>query len=274
MTAILGVLNITPNSFFDGGQFLEHDLAVLQAQALFKAGATVVDLGPSSSHPDAPVDSSAVEIDRFAHILDALLALQIPLSVDSFHPETQRYAISKGVSILNDIHGFPYPDFYPELADADCKLIVMHNVHGTQQAKRIVTDASVIMSRIFEFFHQRLSALINAGIGSERLIIDPGMGFFLSSEPEASLVVLQNITQLRREFNLPVLVSVSRKSFVQRLTGQTVENADAGTLSAELFAASQGVDWIRTHNVTALRDGLSVQSRLNSSVSYTSPETA
>jgi len=274
MTAILGVLNITPNSFFDGGQFLEHDQAVLQAQTLFKAGADVIDLGPSSSHPDAPVDSSAVEIERMAHILDALLALKIPLSVDSFHTETQRYAITKGVAILNDIHGFPYPAFYPELADADCKLIVMHNVHGTQPAKRIVTDATVIMSRIFEFFHERLSALMRAGIASERLIIDPGMGFFLSSEPEASLMVLQNLAQLRREFNLPVLVGVSRKSFIQKLTGQTVANADAGTLSAELFAANQGVDWIRTHNVRALRDGLFVQSRLNSAVSTRLPEIA
>jgi dihydropteroate synthase type 2 len=193
MTAILGIVNLTPDSYSDGGQFLNPDLAIPQAQALYEAGAAAIDLGPSSSHPGAPTIPPALEIKRLEPVLDALLTMQIPISVDSFHPETQRYALSRGVDFLNDVHGFAYPDFYPELADAECRLIVMHSVHGAQPAQRIVTDPAVIMSQIIEFFHQRVSALTRSGIARERLILDPGMGFFLSAEPEASLVVLQQL---------------------------------------------------------------------------------
>ncbi len=262
MTAILGIVNLTSDSFSDGGQFVEPALAIAHGQALFAEGATALDLGPSSSHPGAPVVAAAAEIERLGPVIDALMPKGIPLSVDSFHTQTQRYALSRGVSFLNDIHGFPYPDFYPELAAADCQLIVMHSVHGTQPAERVVTDPTTIISRITDFFYARVDALTRAGIARERLILDPGMGFFLSAESEASLVVLKQLSQIRREFNLPLLVSVSRKSFIQRITAQTPAKSGYGTLSAELFAAAQGVDWIRTHQVSALRDGLLIQNHL------------
>lgn len=267
MTAILGILNLTPDSFSDGGQFLNAEDAIVHAQTIMQAGAAAIDVGPSSSHPGMPITSSSVEIERLAPVLDVLLP-KCAISVDSFHSQTQRYAISRGVAFLNDIHGFPHAEFYPELAAADCQLIVMHSVHGTQPAERIMTDPAEIMSKILRFFHARLSALTAAGIASDRLILDPGMGFFLSSEPEASLVVLQQIAHLRREFALPILISVSNKSFIQRITRKPPAKTGFGTLSAELFAAAQGVDWIRTHDVSALQDGLAVQDRLLNSISY------
>jgi dihydropteroate synthase type 2 len=263
MTTILGIVNLSAESFSDGGQFMNPAIAAAHAHALIKAGAAAVDLGPSSSHPGVPITPSSVEIERLAPVLDVLLPSGISLSVDSFHPQTQRYVMARGVDFLNDIHGFAHPDFYPELAASKCRLIVMHNVHGTQAAERVVTDSSTIMSRIFHFFHDRLAALISADISQDRLIIDPGMGFFLSSEPEASLTVLQHLADLRAEFALPVLVGVSRKSFIQRMTGRSSENTEFGTLSAELFAAAKGVDWIRTHNVGALQDGLTVSNNIN-----------
>ncbi len=266
MTMIMGIVNITPDSYSDGGQFLSPENAISHALSLFKAGASIIDLGPSSSHPDSPVAPPEKEIEHLEPVLDRLLSMQIPIGVDSFHPETQRYAISKGVQIINDVQGFAHPQFYPELAQSNCRLVVMHNIHGTKPAQRVLTDPNTILSKIFHFFHQRVNALVNAGVAKERLTLDPGMGYFLSSEPEASLMVLQHIKALKQEFNLPVLVCVSRKSFIQRITEQTPANAGAGTLSAELFAAAQGVDWIRTHDVRALRDGLAVQNRLMNAV--------
>lgn len=266
MTAILGIVNLTPDSFSDGGQFVDPYRAISHVKGLLAEGATAIDLGPCSSHPGAPLVAPAVEIERLKPVLEALIPEGVPISVDSFHPETQRYALSKGVAYLNDIHGFPHPNFYPELAAADCHLIVMHTVHGVQPTTRVVTDPTAIVQRIKDFFNRRLEALTNAGIAQERLILDPGMGFFLSAEPEASLEVLQNLAQLRRKFNLPMLVGVSRKSFVQRLTGQAPTETGAASLIAELFVANQGIDWIRTHNVRALRDGLLMQNHLNNPI--------
>lgn len=263
MTAIMGIVNITRDSYSDGGQFLNPDLAIAHAAELFQAGAAVIDLGPSSSHPGAPIIDPKIEIERLEPVLNTLLSMQIPLSVDSFHTETQRFAMAKGVQIINDVHGFSNPSFYPELADSHCSLVVMHSIHGDKPAEKTVTNPNVIMTKIFNFFEHRINALVNAGITKDHLIIDPGMGFFLSSEPEASLVVLQNIKALKQRFNLPVMIAVSRKSFIQKITEQTPQNAGAGTLATELFAAAQGVDWIRTHDVRALKDGLTMTSRLS-----------
>ncbi len=262
----MGIVNITRDSYSDGGHFFSPENAIAHAVSLYESGAAVIDLGPSSSHPGAPVVPPETEIEYLEPVIEALLSKKIPIAVDSFHPETQHYAISKGVQIINDVHGFPHPYFYPELAASTCSLVVMHNIHGDKPAERIVTDHRSIMTKIFNFFDQRVNALVNAGIAIERLILDPGMGYFLSSEPEASLVVLQNIQTLKKQFNLPVLVSVSRKSFIQRITEQSPIMTAAGTLSTELFAAAQGVDWIRTHDVRALRDGLAMQNRLKNPV--------
>jgi len=256
MTSILGIINLNAESYLDSGRFPEAEAAVKKAEDFIQAGATAVDLGPSPSHLNAPVVSPAIEIERLAPVLDSLIPTEISISVDSFHPETQRYAIKRGVNFINDVHGFAHPEFYPELAESNCRMIVMHNIHGTKITELVVTDPSTIMSTIFRFFDQRLAALISAGIDRERIIIDPGMGFFLSSEPEASIVVLKNLAALRAEFGLPVMVSVSTKSFIRKITGKTAEQSGYGTLSTELYAASEGADWIRTHNVSALRDGL------------------
>lgn len=266
MTDILGIVNLSAESFADGGHFVDADVAQMKARAMIKTGATAIDLGPSSSHPGEPITPPALEIERLAPVFDALIPEGIPISVDSFHPETQRYAIARGVDFLNDIHGFAHPEFYPELAEAQCRLILMHSVHGVQATQKVVTDPNTILFKIHRFFEERLAALTAAGIRSDRIILDPGMGFFLSSEPEASLVVLQHLASLKKEFGLPILVGVSRKSFIQRITGKVAVDTKAGTLSAELYAAAQGVDWIRTHDVESLSEALLVQKRLISPV--------
>ncbi len=268
MTSILGIINLNAESYLPSAQFPDSSAAVKHALGSIEAGAAAVDLGPSPSHLNAPEVAPEIEIQRLAPVLDALLPKGISISVDSFHPQTQRYAISRGVDFINDVRGFAHPEFYPELAEANCQLIVMHNVHGPKITELVLTDPKTIISKIFHFFDQRLNALNSAGIESDRLILDPGMGFFLSSEPEASLVVLQHLADLRAEFDLPVLVSVSTKSFIRKLTGKTAGESGFGTLSTELFAASQGVDWIRTHNVGALRDGLLMQDHLTRTISH------
>ena len=258
---LIGVVNITEDSFSDGGLFLDPGKAVEQALDLSEAGAVAVDLGPSSSHPDARTVPPDEEIRRLEPVVESLRARGIALSVDSWHPETQAWALGRGVDYLNDIRGFPDASLHPELARSGRRLIVMHSIQRGQ-ATRAHTDAAAVLSRVEAFFADRLAALGSAGVPRERILLDPGMGFFLGADAEPSLHVLRNLRPLRERFGGPLLVSLSRKSFLGELTGRPPRERAAATLAAELFAAEQGVDYIRTHDVAALRDALTVDRAL------------
>jgi len=147
---------------------------------------------------------------------------------------------------------------YDELAAASCRLVVMHSVQRDGPATKVATDPAAVWAGIGSFFADRLAALQAAGIRPERLIIDPGLGYFLGSNPEPSLVALAGIRRLKARFGLPVLVSPSRKSFLRMLTGRGIADSEPATLVAELHATWQGVDYVRTHDVSALSDALTV----------------
>src|SRR5574337_321596 len=227
---IFGIVNITSDSFSDGGRYLAPDAAIAQARKLMAEGADVIDLGPASSNPDAAPVSSDTEIARIAPVLDALKADGIPVSLDSYQPATQAYALSRGVAYLNDIRGFPDAAFYPQLAKSSAKLVVMHSVQDGQ-ADRREAPAGDIMDHIAAFFDARIAALTR-------------------------------FDELRLRFDLPVLLSVSRKSFLRALTGRGPGDVGAATLAAELAAAAGGADFIRTHEPRPLRDGLAVLAAL------------
>jgi dihydropteroate synthase type 2 len=255
---LVGVVNLTADSFSDGGRYLDPTAAVAHAHRLAAEGADVVELGPASTHPDAAPVPAAEEIRRLAPVLDALLSEGLALSVDSREPETQRYALGRGVAYLNDVAGFPDPALYPELAAARASLVVMHAVRESGGATREALAPARVLDGIYAFFERRVAALAAAGVARERLVLDPGMGFFLGGSAAASLAVLRDLPRLRRTFGLPVLVSVSRKSFLGELTGRPVAERGAATLAAELHAAAAGADYLRTHDVGALRDALAV----------------
>jgi dihydropteroate synthase type 2 len=261
---IFGIVNITEDSFSDGGRYLDPAAAVAHARALAAAGAHVIDLGAAASNIDARPVSVAEEIARLDPVISALAADGITISVDSCLPEVQRFAVARGVAFLNDIRGFPDPSFYSELAAAGARLVVTHAVQDRGRAQRLELSADQVWDRIHEFFGERLTALERGGIARERLILDPGMGLFLSTRSEASLRVLAGLGRLKREFGLPVFISVSRKSFLRALTGRpAASEAGPATLAAELYAASGGADFIRTHDPAALRDGLAITSALH-----------
>lgn len=255
---VVGIVNITEDSFSDGGRYLAPQDALAHARRLRSEGADIIDLGPAASHPDSRPVTAAEEQRRLAPVLESLAADGIPVSVDSFHPETQQFAISHGAGYLNDIRGFPDPGQYDALAASGCRLIVMHSVQRAGRATRVTTDPAAVWAGIGRFFSSRLAALQAAGIAADRLIIDPGLGYFLGSSPEPSLRALAGIRELRARFAAPVMVCPSRKSFLRTLTGKDTAHAGAATLAAELFAAGQGADYIRTHDVTAICDALTV----------------
>lgn len=257
--ASLGILNITPDSFSDGGRFLAPEAAIAQAEKLASDGAAIIDLGAASSNPSASAVPADVEIARLQPVVAFLGRAGVPVSVDSFSPEVQIWALDQGVEYLNDVRGFPEVNLYERIAQSDCRLIVMHAVQTSARAEKIFVDPERILDRVLDFFDRRIAALEQAGVARERLILDPGMGFFLGTSSEASFRVLRELPALKQAFSLPVLVSVSRKSFLRRLVGRTPQEAGAASLAAELFAAAQGADYIRTHDPGALRDALAVQ---------------
>ena len=261
--ALVGILNITEDSFSDGGQFLAPERAVERARELMAEGATLVELGPASSHPDAQKVSVDQEIARLDPVVAVLLEEKIPFGVDSFETATQRWSIAHGAQMLNDIQGFAEECFWDELSDCACDLVLMHSIQGRGPATRMHADAEDIMDRVLRFFDVRLAALERSGIARERLVVDPGMGFFLGANPEPSLTVMRNLARLRREVGCRVLVSVSRKSFLaavctdaQAGSERAISERLPATLAAEIYAARQGVDLIRTHDVKSLVDAL------------------
>lgn len=253
---IVGIVNVTADSFSDGGRYLDPVAAVAHARALRAEGADIIELGPAASHPDSAPVTAEEERRRLGPVMARLAADGIPVSVDSFRSATLRFAIAAGAACLNDIHGFGDPGLYPDLAAAPCRLVVMHAVQAAGAATRVVTDTAAVWDGALRFFARRLAALEAAGIGRDRLVIDPGLGYFLGSTPGPSLAALAGIRELKETFGVPVLVSPSRKSFLRALTGRDVTRSGPATLAAEIFAAWQGADYIRTHDVAAVRDAL------------------
>ena len=253
---IVGVVNITTGSFSDGGKYLDTSKAIEHAEQLLEDGADILDLGAAASNPHAEHVSSEKEVERLAPLVKHLQHRHARISIDTTKREVQEWAISQGVEFLNDIRGFPDPSLYSELARSDTKLIVMHFISDLDKAVRESKEPKEVLESIHSFFMTRLSELRAAGIRDERIIIDPGMGFFLASNPEPSLAVLARLSELRETFGLPILVGVSRKSFLKNLGEPDACDIETRTLAAELYAAQQGVSYIRTHDVRSLREGL------------------
>ena len=254
---ILGILNITSDSFSDGGKYLAPE-ALVHAQALAQEGADIIDIGAASSHPDAQAVTAEVEIARLAAVVPALKAHGLVLSIDSFSSPVQRWALAQPIDYLNDIHGFPDSALYPELAASTTRLIVMHAVQKSGVAVRTDVPASEIWDRVTALFDGRIAALEKAGVARDRLILDPGMGQFLGRDPENSLIVLRRLPELRARYGLPLLVSVSRKGFLRKIVNRPPQESGAASLAAELFAHAQGAEYIRTHAPGALADGLKI----------------
>lgn len=261
-TKIVGIVNITTDSFSDGGMFLDTDNAIEHALQLAQDGADLIDLGAASSNPNTSPVSVEEEIKRLTPVISALKAKNICISVDTFKPEVQRFCIAQGVNYINDIQGFPYPELYPELAESNCKLILMHSIQREGTATVIETNPEEVFSSMMDFFETRINTLVAAGISKEKIVLDPGMGFFLGSNPGTSILVLKQFNKIKERFKLPIMIAVSRKSFLGKITNSEVKNRLAPTLAAEIFAYKKGADYLRTHDVKSLYQAIQVSSCL------------
>ncbi len=268
MTQILGILNLTRDSFSDGGRFVEPDAAVAHAKQLVADGADAVDLGAESSHPDSEDVSAEEEIARLTPVIETLKAAGICISVDTYKPAVMRHVLALGVDYINDITALGLPASIAAARDSDARLILMHSRSAAARAERAEADPTTMVDDIIHFFDERISTLTAAGIARHRLILDPGMGFFLGSNAEVSLAVLRDLGRLRK-LNQPILISTSRKSFIGAVLGtadapRPVDQRGPGTLATEIWAVQHGAAYIRTHDVRALCDALRIWTVLES----------
>ncbi len=263
---IVGIVNVTTDSFSDGGAFINPDVAIAHALRLCAAGASIIDVGAESTHPDAADVPDAVQIERLAPVVRELKADGITVSIDTHRPGVMAAMLELGADWINDVTALSDPDSVAVLRDSDARIVLMHAVRSPRRAggpsraraEAIETDADAIVPGIERFFRQRLDVLAEAGIEPDRVVLDPGMGFFLGRDPAVSLRVLRALPRLRA-LGRPLWVSTSRKSFIGQVLGtagepRPVDQRAAGTLATELWAASQGVEYIRTHDVGALAD--------------------
>jgi dihydropteroate synthase len=263
---ILGILNLTRDSFFDGGRWLEPAAALEHARRLLADGADIIDIGAESSHPDSESVPADVEIARLTPVVERLIADGARVSIDTYKWDVIRRTLQLGVTMINDISALADPRSVDALVPSSAQVIIMHAIHSrpsaAARAERVDADPMRIVDHALDFFRQRIDALVAAGIHRDRLILDPGMGFFVGRDPRASLALLRNLAALRR-FGLPLCISTSRKSFIGAVLGgpagpRPIDDRGAGTLATEVWAAQQGVEYIRTHDVRALREALTM----------------
>lgn len=257
---VMGVLNVTPDSFSDGGQYYSLDAALSHAEEMIASGVDIIDIGGESTRPGAQSLTLQEELDRVMPLVFALRDCGKPLSVDTCKPGVMREVIAAGADMINDINGFRAEGALQIVAGAECALCIMH-MQNDPQTMQLKPEYLDVYAEVREFLRDRIGLMQQSGIALERLCIDPGFGFGKTLEHNVTL--LKNIDRFQEELGLPVLAGVSRKSMIGNLTGKPVEQRMAGSLAGALAAVAHGARIVRVHDVTETVDALAVWQALS-----------
>ncbi len=251
---VMGVVNVTPDSFSDGGSFAKPDAAIAHARRLSAEGADIVDIGAESTRPGAAPVTPHEELARLLPVLEALRELQVPLSVDTRRARVMLAAIAAGADMINDVEGFRSPESIAAVCDSPVACCVMHML-GEPSTMQQAPGYRDVASEVDEWLYARTRALRLAGVDASRIAIDPGIGF--GKTLEDNLRLLRELPRLAGH-GFPVLVGLSRKSLIGALTGRPAGERLAGSLAAMLAAVARGARIVRVHDVAATRDALAV----------------
>jgi dihydropteroate synthase len=252
---VMGVVNVTPDSFSDGGRFLEPAAAIAHAYKLIEEGADLVDIGAESSRPGAAaVVSADEELRRLLPVLRGLRDAPVPVSVDTVKPQVMRAALAEGAAMINDINALLAPGALAAVVATDAAVCLMHmqGTPGTMQQQPYYAD---VVAEVKAFLQERMRAARDAGIALERIAIDPGFGF--GKTLEHNLELLRHLREFRA-LGVPLLAGWSRKSSLGKITGKPAGDRLAASIAAALIAAQNGAGILRVHDVAATRDALSV----------------
>lgn len=253
---VMGILNVTPDSFSDGGRHFDAlESALSRAEQMIDDGVDIIDIGGESSRPGAAPLPLAEELRRVLPVVYALRDCGKPLSIDTYKPEVMREAIAAGADMINDINGFGAIGAIDAVRGSECGLCVMHMQRDpqTMQAEPRYQD---VVREVTAFLRDRVSQLEAAGIARDRLCIDPGFGF--GKTLTHNLALLKNIGQIQDVLGLPLLAGLSRKSMLSGITGKAVEDRLAGSLALALAATTHGAQILRVHDVAQTIDALEV----------------
>jgi dihydropteroate synthase len=251
---LMGIVNVTPDSFSDGGQFVDRNAAVDHALQLAEDGADILDIGGESTRPGSDLVSANEELRRVVGVIELLRTRTDRLiSIDTTKSEVARRALAAGADIVNDISGLTFDAEMPEVcAASDCGVICMH-IRGTPQTMQDDPQYDDVVADVSAFLASRLAALESAGISRERIATDPGIGFGKTAQHNVEL--LSHVADLR-SLGRPVVIGHSRKRFLAKVLGRPVEERMFGTIGVAISVAAQGADMIRVHDVRETRDAL------------------
>ena len=256
---IMGIVNLTPDSFSGDGLASDTQRAVAHARRLIDAGADLIDLGAESSRPGAQPTSLADELARLLPVLDALADCGVPISVDTYKTEVMRAALAHGAAMINDIYALRMPGALDAVANSDCAICLMH-MQGEPLTMQTQPHYADVVGEVAGFLGDRVRAARAAGIADERLVLDPGFGF--GKTLAHNLELLRGLDRLAVD-GLPLLAGISRKSMLGAITGRAVDDRLPASLAAALLAAQRGAGIVRVHDVAATRDALAVWHAVN-----------
>jgi dihydropteroate synthase len=251
---VMGVVNVTPDSFYDGGRHAEPAVAIAHARRLAAEGADLLDVGGESSRPGAAPVAAEAELARILPVLDGIADLDLPVSVDTTKPEVMRAALAHGAAMINDITALAAPGALETVAASDAGVCLMHMQGSprTMQADPVYAD---VTAEVRDFLAARAAACVTGGVARDRIVVDPGFGF--GKTVGHNLALLARLGEIAA-LGFPVLAGWSRKSSLGRITGRPAEERLAGSVAAALIAVQRGARIVRVHDVAATRDALAV----------------
>lgn len=251
---VMGIVNVTPDSFSDGGRFASVEGALRHAHQLIEDGADILDIGGESTRPGAVAVPIPEELDRILPVVERLAESEIPLSIDTYKPEVMSAALAAGVSMVNDVKALREPGALQVLRDSDAAVCIMH-MKGDPQTMQIDPRYGDVVSEVCDFLRERTDACEAVGIARERLVVDPGFGFGKTKAHNVEL--LRHLGRLTA-LGLPVLAGLSRKSVLGTIAARDVGERIHSSVAAALIAVWRGAAIVRVHDVRATRDALAV----------------
>ena len=255
--AVMGVLNVTPDSFSDGGEFATLDRALRQARQMLDDGAAILDVGGESTRPGAAAVSEQEELDRVIPVIEAITnERRVLVSIDTSKPAVMRAAAAAGAAMINDIYALQADGALATAAELQIPVCLMH-MQGDPRSMQAEPVYGDVVAEVTEFLADRVAQCEQAGLGRELLVVDPGFGF--GKTPQQNIELLANLRQLQ-QLACPVLIGVSRKSTLGIITGRDVEDRLAASIAAAVAAVLQGAQIVRAHDVAETLDAIRVAS--------------
>ena len=252
---VMGILNVTPDSFSDGGHYVSIEAAIDHAEQMIAQGVDIIDIGGESTRPGAAQVPVQQELDRIMPVIYALRDCGRPLSVDTWKPQVMREALAAGADMINDINGLAAEGAIDAVKNSECALCVMHMQRDPQTMQQNPHYRNVVQE-VTDYLRARTEVLRAAGVAESRLCVDPGFGF--GKTLEHNLALLKNIGQIRDALQLPLLAGLSRKSMIGAITGKPPQERAAGSVAAALAAVSRGAAIVRVHDVPETVDAIKV----------------